>query len=150
MTKHPYTKPSKTYAEQVEILRSRGMIIDDVLKAELALRHLNYYRLCGYWLPFETENNASSLHIFKNGTRFEDVLAVYTFDRKLRLLLMDAVERIEISVRAQWAYSVAQKYGSHAHLHSGYAYNQQRWTEHLEKLRDEVNRSKEAFIVLQM
>lgn len=146
MTKCPYTKLFKTYAEQVEQLRSRGMIIEDAQKAEFALRHFNYYRLRGYWLPFEAENNVSSQHIFKNGTRFEDVLAVYTFDRKLRLLLMDAVERIEISVRAQWAYCVAQKYGSHAHLHSGYAYNQQRWAEHLEKLRHEVNRSKEAFI----
>jgi abortive infection bacteriophage resistance protein len=138
VTKHPYTKPSKTYAEQVEILRSRGMIIDDVLKAELALRHLNYYRLCGYWLPFEQDH---ATHTFKLGTRFEHVIELYNFDRRLRLLVMDAIERIEVSVRGQWAHIVAQRHGPHAHLDPAFAEDKALWDKNLADLQKEVKRS---------
>ena len=44
-------KVFKTYAEQVELLRSRGMRIDNVERAEEKLARLNYYRLSGYWYP---------------------------------------------------------------------------------------------------
>ena len=44
-------KVFKTYAEQVELLRSRGMRIDNVERAEEMLARLNYYRLSGYWYP---------------------------------------------------------------------------------------------------
>ena len=44
-------KAFKTYAEQVELLRSRGMPIDNVEHAEKKLARLNYYRLSGYWYP---------------------------------------------------------------------------------------------------
>jgi len=140
MSKRPYTKPSKTYTEQVEILRSRGMIIDDAPKAELALRHLNYYRLCGYWLPFEQDH---ATHTFKPGTRFESVIELYNFDRRLRLLLMDAIERIEVSVRGQWAHIMAQRHGPHSHLQPELAKNREHWGKNIADLHKEAERSKE-------
>ena len=57
----PFTKPPTTYSEQVSILQQRGMIVDDVNEAEFYLRHLNYYRLSAYWLPFETDSGSHAL-----------------------------------------------------------------------------------------
>ncbi|WP_338031443.1 Abi family protein [Ensifer aridi] len=52
-----------------------------------------------YWLPFEEAVPADGEHKFKDGTSFDDVLALYAFDRRLRLHVMDAIERIEVSLR---------------------------------------------------
>ncbi|XXG32323.1 MAG: Abi family protein [Ferrovum myxofaciens] len=58
---------------------------------------MNYYRLRAYWLPFETTLPGGE-HQFRTGTTFSDVIGIYQFDRALRLLLLDAIERIEISL----------------------------------------------------
>lgn len=85
--KRPFTKPATTHAEQVALLRQRGMVIDDPAEAECYLRQLNYYRLGAYWLPFEADHAG---HRFRPGTRFSEVLNLYVFDRELRLLVLDA------------------------------------------------------------
>jgi hypothetical protein len=107
MTKRPFTKPATTQEEQVALLQKRGMIIDDVQAACFHLQHINYYRLGAYWLPFEV-NHAT--HDFKAGTNFTTVLTLYNFDRELRLLVIDALERIEVSMRTQWTYYMAHNH----------------------------------------
>jgi len=143
MVKRPFGKPATTYAQQVALLRQRGMVIDDPAAAEFYLQHLNYYRLGAYWLPFEADH---ATHTLKPGTRFEDVLNLYVFDRELRLLVLDAIERVEVSVRSQWAYQLAHRHGPHAHLDAALAYRPQLWQFNLEKLEQEVERSDETFI----
>ena len=143
MSKGPYTKPATTFADQVDLLRSRGMIVDDQAEAEFYLQHLNYYRLGAYWLPFEQDHGS---HRFKPGTHFKQVLNLYIFDRELRLLVLDALERLEVSVRTQWAYQLGHRHGTHAHLDSSIAYRQDRWQTNLEALEKEVKRSDEVFI----
>src|SRR4051812_9935307 len=98
--KKPFAKPPLKFNQQVQLLESRGMIIADSAKAEFYLRHLNYYRLGAYWLPFEADHAS---HQFAPPTSFEGVLNLYFFDREFRLLVLDAIERIEVSVRTQWA-----------------------------------------------
>ena len=110
-----FTKPPKTFDEQVDLLMSRGMEVGDLERAKRYLAHLNYYRLAAYWLPFEQDHPT---HRFKTGTRFETILELYIFDRELRLLVMDAIERIEVSLRTRWAYHLAHTYGPHAHLNA--------------------------------
>lgn len=119
-----FTKPPKTFAEQVELLVSRGMEIEDPERAERYLSHLNYYRLAAYWLPCEQDH---STHSFKSGTSFNTVLAHYIFDRELRLLVMDAIERLEVSLRTRWAYHLSHSYGPHAHL-NGNIFKRGRWS----------------------
>jgi len=143
MSKRPFRKPATTFAQQVALLQSRGMVIADPAQAEFYLAHLNYYRLGAYWLPFESDH---ANHAFLPGTRFEDVLNLYVFDRELRLLVLDAIERVEVSVRTQWAYQLAHQHGTHAHLDPGIAYRQDRHQRHLAKIEEEVERSDEAFI----
>lgn len=141
--KRPYNKPATTYAQQVAKLRARGMTVADEDAAKFYLQHINYYRLGGYWLPFEEDHGS---HRFRAGTTFEAVLNLYTFDRELRLLLLDAVERIEVSTRAQWAYRMGHLHGPHSHLDQSLAYNVGRWVKHKEDLEKEVARSDEIFI----
>ncbi|NCC27725.1 MAG: Abi family protein, partial [Gammaproteobacteria bacterium] len=141
--KRPFGKPATTYAEQVALLQQRGMVIDDPGEAEFYLQHLNYYRLGAYWLPFEADH---ATHRFRTGTRIADVLNLYIFDRELRLLVLDAIERVEVSVRSQWAYQLAHRHGPHAHLDPALAYRRRLWEQNLTRLADEVNRSDEAFI----
>jgi abortive infection bacteriophage resistance protein len=137
----PFDKPATTYAEQLALLQQRGMSINDEAGAEFYLEHLNYYRLGAYWLPFESDHTT---HQFKSGTCFDDVLRLYFFDRELRLLVLDAIERIEVSVRSQWAYQLGHLHSPHAHLDS--TLFSRYWQENLKRLTDEVNRADEIFI----
>lgn len=141
--KIPFSKPATSYTQQVNQLQQRGMEFDDPKQAEFYLQHLNYYRLGAYWLPFEANHGS---HTFRPGTRFSDVLNLYLFDRELRLLVLDAIERVEVSVRSQWAYQLAHLHGPHAHLDDALAFNSHRWQSNLNKLQEEVNRSDETFI----
>lgn len=93
-----FTKPPLTIEQQVEQLAARGLAIPDKARAAHYLAHLNYYRLRAYWLPFEQD---AKQHRFKEGASFEHALDLYVFDRKLRLLMLDAIERIEVSLRTQ-------------------------------------------------
>lgn len=89
------------------------MDIADTAAAAHYLSHISYYRLTAYWLPFESDHTA---HQFRPGTSFDRVLNLYIFDRELRLLLMDAIERVEISARTKWMDVLVQAHGPHAHL----------------------------------
>lgn len=141
--KSAFTKPATTYAEQVAKLQQRGMLITDPDKAAFYLQHLNYYRLAAYWLPFEADHGT---HTFQPGSQFDDVLNLYIFDRELRLLVLDAIERIEVSVRSQWAYQMAHLHGPHAHLDPALAKDWTNWVSDSHQLMGEVERSKENFI----
>lgn len=139
----PFAKPATTYDQQVALLQQRGMQVDDPAEAAFYLQHINYYRLSAYWLAFESDH---SRHRFQTGIRFADVLNLYVFDRELRLLVLDAIERVEVSVRAQWAYQMAHAHGPHAHLDVGLARKSHHWQSNLDKLGKEVARSDETFI----
>lgn len=141
--KRAFTKLATTYKQQVDLLQQRGMQIEDPATAAFYLQHVNYYRLGAYWLPFEVDHAS---HRFKPGTRFDDVLKLYVFDRELRLLVLDAIERIEVSVRAQWAYQLAHEHGPHAHLDAALARKPHHWQTNLDKLTKEAARSDETFI----
>ncbi len=138
-----YAKPFLTIKQQITQLKSRGMYFKNESNAEFYLANLNYYRLSAYWLPFEKDHES---HTFREGTTFERVLELYIFDRELRLLMLDAIERIEVSARTKFAYEISQKYGSHAHLDESIFKSLPHYKKTLSKLRSEIDRSKEPFI----
>ena len=125
---------------------ARGMVIADAHAAASLLTHINYYRLRAYWLPMETAADHGGQHKFKEGTRLEDALALYEFDRRLRLLLLAAIERLEVSVRTRMAQALSMKYGSHAHLDPKIFTNTARHYAHLEDINEELTRSHETFV----
>lgn len=143
MPKQPYTKPAFTIAQQIAQLRARGMIISDTPLAEHYLSQISYYRLTAYWLPFEADH---ATHAFRQGTRFEQVLDLYIFDRELRLLVLDAIERVEIAIRTQLSFQLGHRYGTHPHLNP--ALFKQTWNhaKQVSQLQQDAYDSKEAFI----
>lgn len=111
-----YTKPYLTLDQQIALLRSRGLIISDEPKAKQYLSRIGYYRLTGYLYPFRDISGAHSSDPdhFKPGTDFGTVIDLYVFDKKLRLVMLDALERIEVAVRVEIALLLGQ-HGSLAH-----------------------------------
>lgn len=103
--------------EQLQRLKQRGLVVDNDDAALSYLRRIGYYRLSGYWYPLRAIDNAASvrdgkpvrLDEFVPGSRFEDVVKLYVFDKKLRLLAMDALERIEMAVRVDVAYLLGKR-----------------------------------------
>ncbi len=143
--KVPYRKPPTSFQEQVQVLKSHGLTISDESKTVFYLSNLNYYRLTAYCLPFEVDHDT---HQVAEGTSFDDVLNLYIFDRQLRLHVLDAIERIEVSVRTQMAYQLSHIYQSaHPHLRPNIFHNQWRYTKGIEHLEREVKDSKEDFII---
>lgn len=109
----PYNKPYLTVPQQRALLESRGMAIPDHAKADEYLRRIGYYRLSAYWYPFRklTELHDGTFKLgdsFKHGTEFKHATDLYAFDKGLRLLVLDAIERIEISVRTEVALAIGQ------------------------------------------
>jgi abortive infection bacteriophage resistance protein len=140
-----YTKPSLTINEQIDLLISRGMLVPDRDRAARYLSHISYYRLRAYWLPFE-ESTGEGDHRFKPDKRFEDALMLYIFDRKFRILVLEAIERVEVSFRARLATELAIKYGSHAYLNPDNFKSAMIHQQCISSLREELIRSRETFI----
>lgn len=112
----PYAKPWKSYTDQLDQLIGRGMIVTDQDRALDYLKRVGYYRLSGYWFAFregselclldengrkprKVRTQYTILDTFRTGTRFENAVDLYVFDKQLRLLVMDALERIEVALR---------------------------------------------------
>ena len=104
-----YSKPALTIAAQIQKLRQRGMVVADKRLARHVLQSCNFYRFGGYAIAFWA--NANRPQQYRAGTRFEDVVNVINFDRALRILTMDAIERLEVAVRSVIT-SKASLYGS--------------------------------------
>jgi abortive infection bacteriophage resistance protein len=138
-----FDKPPLTIQEQIDRLITRGLIVPDRQQAEHYLTHLNYYRLAAYWLPFEADH---ATHEFQPGTDFDAVLNLYIFDREFRLLVMDAIERIEVSLRSNWAYQMAHRHGPHCHLNRALFKPKWAYPHHCESIKKELSRSNETFI----
>lgn len=142
--KVPFTKPPKSFSEQVDKLKAHGLDIPDPDKAEFYLSQLNYYRFAAYCLPFEQDH---ATHKFRMGTRFDDVLNLYVFDRELRLLVLDAIERFEVSLRTQMAYHLSHIHDTaHPHLSPEIFFNPVTYGGSIGKLAQDVRNSKEEFI----
>jgi abortive infection bacteriophage resistance protein len=102
-------KPPKTFEEQLSILQNRGLQVTNPQKAITILSRLNYYRFSAYALTFK-ENDT-----YLPDITFEHLYRHYEFDRKLRILLIEIIEPIEIAFRTHIAYLIAHNYGAEGH-----------------------------------
>ncbi len=104
-----YQKPPLDLEELADRLIERGLEVPERDRAIRYLRHIGYYRLSPYAIPFqEIDTN----HQFKRGASFNSLLDMYVFDRSLRLLIIDALERVEVAVRASLTDHMASKYSN--------------------------------------
>lgn len=104
-------KIPSTIREQIAKMKERGCVFGDEKKARETLKYINYYRISNYFEPFSV-----SKHKYEEGTTFEKIMQIYEMDRKLRSVLIAALEEIEIALRAAVSNFHALKYGATGYL----------------------------------
>ncbi len=101
------------------MLKGRGLGVTDDAAALSCLRRIGYYRLSAYWYPLrqirsEKCDKTGKTFVYRRGefqpdSSFEQVLSLYVFDKRLRLLVLDAIERIEVALRVDISYLLGAK-----------------------------------------
>ena len=138
-----FNKPPLSYKEQVEQLKTRGLIIDDELIALHLLENLSYFRLSGYWYPLLQDKTN---HIFKPGSQLSTAFALYCFDRELRNLVLKEVEKIEIAVRAKMIYILSHSHGAFWFENPVIFSDQQTHSKSVLNMKQDYSNSDEQFI----
>ena len=136
-------KPARTVEEQLQLLKDRGMQFRSEPNALEALQNISYYRLKGYWWDMQSDRTN---HTFQKESYFEDVIERYNFDRDLRIILFDAIERVEISLRTKMIYHLSLSYGSTWYNRTDLFINIENHTENITHLNREFGYSQEIFI----
>ncbi len=125
-------------------MEDRGLIIEDKSKAKHYLTYIGYYRFTGYCVPFQRTDPALPPHTFQPCTTFQQVLDCYVFDRELRLLALDAIERIEVAFRTVISNTMCEKYGPHWFLNKNHFDNNQYFDQRrfLKELGNKLNKKR--------
>jgi abortive infection bacteriophage resistance protein len=143
----PFVKPAISIQDQLNKLIFRGLIVADHNAAMQKLKSISYYRLSGYIYPFRLRDHLGNVQDgLVAGTKFEQILELYEFDRHLRLLILDAIERIEVAIRTQLTYNFSCKYGPFGHTDASnfhHDFNHPVWITEVDK---ETQRSGDEFI----
>jgi abortive infection bacteriophage resistance protein len=102
-------KTFTSFAEQIDFLKTKALIIDNQAEAEERLRRIGYFGLIGGYKDVFKNQLGGSYH---QGTRFEDIIALYDFDENLRELFLKYILRVERSIRSLLSYYFAEKHGA--------------------------------------
>lgn len=142
-----YQRVPTSVDNQIQMLRLRGMTGDETLMRRW-LETVGYYRLSAYWLPFEIPptNGQTRSKRFPQNTDFDLVIDDYVFDRQLRLLIMEGIDRFEIAVRARWTNRFSLKHGSHAHIDNEHFQDGFKHAQMYSKIAKRCEDSSEVFI----
>ena len=141
-----YNKPYKSAKDLVQLLLTRGLIINDFNRAENYISHIGYYRLSAYMFPHL--NLPKNNHIFKVNTTFQSILNLYKFDKKLRLLIFNEIEKIEIAVRSAIVSNACEFFNDPYWItDSKYFMSPDKFKKTLSLIDKELEHSKEDFII---
>ncbi len=128
-------KPFFFYEQQVELLKNKGVVIEDEEACIAFLKRVNYYRLSAYFLPFGKSYD---------GLAFSEIRRIYEFDGALRAVLSPIIERIEITLRSVVSYCFSEKYGAEGYLSASNfsrKHNHEAFQSHLVRCLKENNKS---------
>jgi abortive infection bacteriophage resistance protein len=109
-----FTKPALPISAQLAKLKTRGLLVTDDTDAEHQLRHIGYYRLSAYALHFQDIRLATKP--FHPGANIDQVMELCRFDRDLRLLVLDAIARTEVSLRSVLNNEMSIRHGTHWYM----------------------------------
>ena len=143
MSKVSYTKPALSYADQLQQVKSRGLFIPDENEFLRLLELKSYYRISGYWYPLLADKQN---HLFKPGASFDTVWQMYQFDRELRQLVINEIEKVEITVRAKMIYIFAHAFDAFWHTNPALFSDKTLHLKTIEKIKEEFRRSDASFI----
>jgi len=137
-------KAPTTYEEQLQILKDRGMEIEDETEAINILKRIHYYRFTAYALSFKDIPS----NTYHPGTSFNKVYRHYMFDAALRNQFMEIVEYIEIALRSQMSYMLAHNYGALGYVESSNFDNAEYHMRFMDSLQNSIRKqSNEVFII---
>ena len=140
MTEYP--KQILNITQQVETLKSAGMIIESDKEILDALDIIGYYRLRGY--SFNLYDNSTKKYL--DGTSFHDVLKIYAFDKRMAHLLFSFISEIEVALRSRLIDSMLIYNDALILYDSSIFENKQMFWTNLSSLSSEIARSNDIFI----
>ena len=101
-------KTFKTLDEQVDILKNKGLVIDDVERAKEILLRENYFFISGYRHLFFRSNESKK---FIQNTNFREIYGLFNFDRQLRNIIFKNILIIENNIKSVISYNISRNYG---------------------------------------
>lgn len=125
------TKEFKTIDEQINLLKSRGLIIENESLAKEFLLKNNYYRISGYTLTLREKD------VFYKGITLENVIDIYEFDKNLRNILLYKLEIIEVQIKSIYAYEFAQHFSPLDYLNENIFTNSEKYREIMKKTNEQ-------------
>lgn len=141
-----YNEPAMTATQLTQKLQSDGLHISDIVRTERYLQTIGYFRLKAYMFPFLAIPKIQ--HKFKNGTSFDNVLMLYRLDKKLRLLIFNEIEKIEVALRCAIVNIISDQLGSIFWMtESQYLASANRFQQSINLIQNELSHSREDFIV---
>ncbi len=140
-----YSKECTLPPDLITLLKSRGLVIADESQAANYLWNIGYFRFSAYLRPLYEEPKTS--HVFKDDATFEKALNMYRFDRKLRLMLFNEIEKIEVAIRSALVNIVSHGTGDVFWMtNAKYFHDRQLFNGSLGIINAEIGRTKEEFI----
>ena len=144
-----YSKKPLTVDEQIDRLEQRGLNFSDRKLARNYLQNISYYRLRAYTFPFQDNTPNADHEFLEDDIDFRDIIDLYVFDRRLRSLVFNELEKIEVAIRTQLSLVYSNK------SQDPFWYLDKSWFSRasqdefsilMDAVTDDVNRSNEDFI----
>jgi len=133
-------QPAMSIEEQINNLRSIGLIINDVDYAKRVLNDVSYFRLIkAYSLTLKPRNGK-----YNEGTTFEQIVQLYLFNAKFRQLLFPEIEKVEINVRCRIANYFGDKYGILGYNDKTNFVNEDYFNTFISEINKEIKRNSKA------
>lgn len=135
-----HTKPFLTISQQLDLLKSRKLIIPDETFAFYVLKYVHYYRLMAYSLTLKKNDE------FYPGITFENIYTLYRFDDEFRKLILKYSLCIEIEFRSTISQFHSDKYGPLGYMDKNNFENEDYHTKFIEDLSKSINKSDDVFV----
>lgn len=133
-------KPFKTYEELLQLLKSRGLIINDEASALKTLHWLSYYRISAYSLTLRVDDR------FYDNVTFENIVELYDFDKEFRRIIQYYCAVVEVSFRSYISHIHSQNYGPLGYMDSSNFENAAYHQSFISELETYVARSDDIFV----
>ena len=130
------------FQEQLATLKGYGLQVRDEERALEMLQSISYFRLICYLKCYEEGE-----HLYREGTLFEDGLMLYAFDNELKTIIFKAIQNVEIALRTRMAHYISMEQGAFWFMQEECFGNKANFYDNLERLKQELQRSHEDFIV---
>lgn len=138
-----YIKQPLDYPQILQMLKDRGLIINDDNDALWQLRIMSYFRLANYLRPMEQDKTT---HVFKPNSHFDNAVNLYFFDKKLRALLFTAIQSFEIALRSKIIHHFSLVHGAFWIMNDNLFTDKKIFTDCYTRIKQDVFHSKEDFI----